>query len=426
MRKTLLLRLIAALMAFALIGAACGGGDDTDTDSGATSTTTDEATSDDSMDTADDASTTEVQPVDNEVASLQQTLTQKLGEHEYLAGIAVAMAVQNPDQPELFEAAAAALDENSKDLAGAIESIYGKEAGAQFLKLWRKHIGFFVAYTQAGGKGAEAAQAKKDLDGYRSDFGAFIEGATEGALPKSAVEDALKPHVETTLTAIDAVLGNNQENPFDVLYKAALHLSDVATALTGGIAQSQGIEGDAQAASAMLLRDLTALLNGHEYLAGSAVAMAVMQPDQPELFEAAAAALDENSVDLSKAIASVYGEAGGKQFLKLWRKHIGFFVAYTQAGGEGAAAQKAVKDLDGYRSDFGAFIEGATEGGLPKAAVEDALKPHVESTLKAIDGVLGKAEGNPFILLKEAAGHLPGVATALATAIVQQMPDKFI
>jgi hypothetical protein len=412
MRNALLLRLIAALMAFALIGAACGPGDETDTGSGATNTTTDDSS--------------ELQPVDAEVASLQQTLTQGLTEHEYLAGIAIAEAVINPDRPELFEAAAAALDENSKDLAAAISSIYGKTGGAQFLKLWRKHIGFFIAYMEAGGEGAAAKKAIKDLDGYRSDFGAFIEGATEGALPKSAVEDALKPHVNMTLATIDAVLGKSKANPFTELYAAAQHLPGVATALTGGIAQNQNIEGDPQAPSAQLQRDLTALLNGHEYLAGSAVALAVINPDSPELFEAAAAALDENSKDLAAAISSIYGKAGGAQFLKLWRKHIGFFIAYTEAGGEGAAAKKAVKDLDGYRSDFGAFIEGATEGGLPKAAVEDALKPHVESTLKAIDGVLGKAEGNPFILLKEAAGHLPGVATALATAIVQQMPDKFI
>ncbi len=230
MRQSLLLRLIAALMAFALIGAACGGGDDTNTDSGATSAADDTA-SDDS------ASTSEPQPVDAEVASLQQTLTQGLTEHEYLAGIAVAMAVMNPDQPELFEAAAAALDENSKDLAAAITSIYGEAGGDQFLKLWRKHIGFFVDYTVAGGEGAAAKKAVKDLDGYRSDFGAFIEGATEGGLPKAAVEDALKPHVESTLTAIDGVLGKAEGNPFVLLKEAAGHLPGVATALATAIVQ---------------------------------------------------------------------------------------------------------------------------------------------------------------------------------------------
>lgn len=422
MRNKLMVRLMAALMAFALIGAACGG-DDTSTDPGSTSATTDASPSDPMT---SDSPAGEPQPVDAEVASLQQTLTYQLTEHEYLAGIAVAMAVINGDQPELFEAAAAALDENSKDLAASIESIYGPEGGDQFLKLWRKHIGFFVSYTQAGGEGAQAKKAEKDLDGYRSDFGAFIESATEGALPKAAVADALKPHVEMTLDTIDTVLGKSEGNPFEKLYDAANHLSGVATALTGGIAQSQGIEGDPQAPSAQLQQVLTAQLNGHEYLAGSAVAMAVINSDSPELFEAAAAALDKNSIDLSKSIASVYGKAAGEQFLELWRKHIGFFVSYTQAGGEGPEAAKAVKQLDGYRTDFGAFIDAATEGGLPRDAVADALKPHVKSTLTAIDGVLGKQDGNPFVLLKDAAGHLPGVATALSTAIVQQMPDKFI
>ena len=421
MRNSLTLRLMGALLAFALIGAACGGGDDTNTDPGASSATTES-----SPDEMESETTSEPQPVDAEVASLQQTLTYKLTEHEYLAGIAVAMAVINSDQPELFEAAAAALDENSKDLAAAIESIYGKEGGDQFLKLWRKHIGFFVEYTQAGGKGPQAEKAKKNLEGYRADFGAFIESATDGALPKSAVADALKPHVDMTLDTIDTVLGNAKGNPFEKLYDAAQHLPSVATALTGGIAQSQGIEGDPQAPSAQLQQVLTSQLNGHEYLAGSAVAMAVINSDSPELFEAAAAALDKNSVDLSKSIASVYGEEGGDQFLKLWRKHIGFFVDYTQAGGEGPKAKQAEKDLDGYRNDFGAFIESATDGGLPKDAVADALKVHVQSTLAAIDGVLGKKDGNPFILLKDAAGHLPGIATVLSTAIVQQMPDKFI
>jgi hypothetical protein len=223
MRNAVLVRLLAALMAFALIGAACGPGDETDIGSGATNITTDDSS--------------EPQPVDAEVASLQQTLTQGLTEHEYLAGIAIAEAVINPDRPGLFEAAAAALDENSKDLAAAISSLYGKAGGAQFLKLWRKHIGFFIAYTEAGGEGAAAKKAVKDLDGYRSDFGAFIEGATEGGLPKAAVEDALKPHVESTLKAIDGVLGKAEGNPFILLKKAAGHLPAVATALATAIVQ---------------------------------------------------------------------------------------------------------------------------------------------------------------------------------------------
>ena len=420
MRKMLMLRLVAGLMAAMLFGVACASGESNEPASGSVGETSDP------MDASPEADASEPQAIDAPAAQLDQTLTYLLGEHEYLAGIAVAMGVSEGADSDQFAAAAEALDANSIDLSKAVASIYGEAGGKQFLKLWRAHIGFFVDYTLAGGEGAAAAKAKKDLDGYRNDFGAFIDSATSGSLPKDAVADALKPHVEATLTAIDTVLGKREGNPFVALKEAAHHMPMIANALAGGIADDQGLEGDVSAPSAALQSTLTHGLNEHEYLAGIAVAMGVMNgPDSPE-FSAAAEALDANSVDLSKAIASVYGEAGGKQFLKLWRAHIGFFVEYTLAGGEGAAAKEAKKALDGYRSDFGAFIESATEGGLSKQDVEAALEPHVDATLKAIDTVLGKKQGNPFLALKEAAHHMPMIASALAGAIVEQNPGDFI
>ena len=88
-------------------------------------------------------------------------------------------------------------------------------------------------------------------------------------------------------------------------------------------------------------------------------------------FEAAAGALDKNSVALSESIASVYGEEAGEAFLPLWRKHIGFFVDYTLgvATDDQAKADKAKEDLNAYRTDFGAFIEGANPN-LPAEAAD--------------------------------------------------------
>ena len=178
--------------------------------------------------------------------------------------------------------------------------------------------------------------------------------------------------------------------------------------------------------AATLTRDLTGLLVDHEYLAGLTVLMGVSEGADSAEYEAAAAALDKNSVELSEAIGSVYGDAGAEKFLSLWRAHIGFFVDYTLAKAEGneAGAKQALKKLDGYRSDFGAFIEGATEGGLSADAVADALKPHVTSTIAAIDSVVA-GDGKAFDKLRIAASHLPGIATALSGAIVAQFPDMF-
>ncbi len=179
-------------------------------------------------------------------------------------------------------------------------------------------------------------------------------------------------------------------------------------------------------AAATLTRDLTGLLADHEYLAGLAVVQGVTEGPDSAAFKAAAGALDVNSVQLSEAVGSVYGDAGAKQFLSLWRAHIGFFVDYTlaKASGDQAGIKEAKNKLDGYRNDFGAFIEGATEGGLPADAVADALKPHVTSTIAAIDSVIA-GDGKAFDKLRIAASHLPGIATALSGAIVAQFPDMF-
>jgi hypothetical protein len=97
-------------------------------------------------------------------------------------------------------------------------------------------------------------------------------------------------------------------------------------------------------------------------------------------FPAAAKALDNNSVALSKAIASVYGAKAGETFLNgkfMWRDHIKFFVDYTVATAKKnkAGQNKAVANLKQYTVTFGKFLAGAT--GLPKPAVQNDLLGHV-------------------------------------------------
>ena len=430
------IKLFALALAFSMVAAACSSGSSTETGSESSASApaeTEESTSMSSeTETEEEAAEAEAAPaVDTPAATLSRDLTGLLVDHEYLAGAAVLTAVQAGGDLEdpTFKAAAGSLDKNSKQLAGAIEGVYGAEAGKQFLDLWRAHIGFFVDYTlgKATGDKAMARKASKKLDGYRTDFGAFVEGATEGGLPADAVADALDPHVKATKDAIDSVVANDGK-AFDKLREAAGHMPAIARALAGGIAGQQGLEGEADDAASQLQSNLTGDLVDHEYLAGLAVLMAVQAEgdlNDPS-FKAAAGALDGNSKELSKTIASVYGKAGGKQFLDLWRAHIGFFVDYTlgKATGDKAMARKASKKLDGYRTDFGAFLEGATEGGLPADAVADALNPHVNATKAAIDSVVAN-DGKAFDKLRVAASHMPGIATAISGAVVGQFPDKF-
>jgi hypothetical protein len=91
-------------------------------------------------------------------------------------------------------------------------------------------------------------------------------------------------------------------------------------------------------------------------------------------FPAAAAALDTNSVAISKAIGSVYGPAAANTFLHgkfMWRAHIKFFVDYTVALAkhDKVGEAKAVAGLKQYTVTFGNFLATAT--GLPTLAVQN-------------------------------------------------------
>jgi hypothetical protein len=145
-------------------------------------------------------------------------------------------------------------------------------------------------------------------------------------------------------------------------------------------------------------------------------------------FEAIAAALDANSVELSEAIGSVYGEAAGEKFLDgeaLWRDHIGFFVDYTVAltKKDKAGQDKAVNDLMGYVEAFSAFLSDAT--GLPQTALRESITEHVTQLKGQIDAYAAGDYEQAYTLAREAYAHMVMTGDTLAGAIVKQSPEKF-
>lgn len=231
------LRLAAIASSVVLVLASCGGdGDTTATDSPqATETMAPDMTSSSmAHDTGDDMDAAMAGGASSAAATLRSVLTAQLQEHVYLAGIAVYNAVINPDA---FAASADVLDLNSQDLAGSIASVYGDDAGATFLELWRTHIGFFVDYTTAAVAGDAAGQqaAADDLTQYTQDFGAFLAAANPG-LTQEAVADLVGEHVATLVPAVDAIVAGDPATAFGSLKTAAGHMSVIAEALAGAIA----------------------------------------------------------------------------------------------------------------------------------------------------------------------------------------------
>lgn len=176
--------------------------------------------------------------------------------------------------------------------------------------------------------------------------------------------------------------------------------------------------------AADLRRSLNVLMSEHVFFSTNATAAALGGRDAE--FAAAAWALDANSIELSRAIGSVYGQKAGDTFLAGWRKHIRFFVDYTKgvATGDGAKRAKAVADLHAYAKELGAFLHSANPN-LPAGAVETLVRAHVAALTRAIDAQGAGKLMDAYKAIRMAGAHSHTIADPLAEAIVKQFPEKF-
>ena len=411
--------LLVVVVAAALGLVACGGDGDEDASQSPAPAQTGTTEMSDGM---SDIATT------SPAADLRVMLDTLLGEHALLA---VAATQKGLDGDKDFEAAAAALDANSVELSEAIGSLYGDEAAKQFLdgpSLWRDHIGFFVDYTVGVAKKDMAAQkeAVDNLTGYSGAFSGFLAGAT--GLPQEALQDGIQKHIGQLKGQLDAYAAGDYDEAYGFTRDAFTHMVMTGDTLAGAI-QEQSPDTfplePATMSAADLRVTLDRLLGEHAVLAMLATQKGLSGDAD---FEAIAGALDQNGVELSQAIGSVYGDEAADTFLNgpsLWRDHIKFFVDYTVALAkkDKAGQQEAVDNLTGYTGAFSGFLAQAT--GLPQDALQEGVTQHVMQLKGQLDAYAAGDYDEAYRLFREAYQHMVMTGDTLAGAIVEQNPDMF-
>jgi hypothetical protein len=359
-------------------------------------------------------------------ADLRTNLNALLGEHVLIAAVATSHALGGREAA--FKGAVGGLDANSIDISKAIGAVYGADAEKAFLPLWRKHIGFLVDYTTGAATKDKAKQDKavSDLVGYSQDFGAFLSSANPN-LPKGAVADLLKGHILILKDVVDAQAAGDWPKAYAATRSAYHHMQMIGDPLAAAIAKQfpNRFPGAPDAPAATLGTTLNTALREHAIIAAMATGSALGGREAE--FKAAANALDGNSIDIAKAIGSVYGADAEKAFLPLWRKHIGFAVDYTTglAAKDKAKQDKAVNDLVEYSDDFGAFLASANPN-LPKNTVAELVKGHILTLKDVVDAQAAREWPKVYANLRMAASHMAMIADPLGMAIAKQFPERFV
>ncbi|RLQ93111.1 copper amine oxidase [Falsibacillus albus] len=358
---------------------------------------------------------------------LRTTLDHLLTEHAYLAVEAMRKGAEGAKD---FDASAQALNANADDLAKAISSVYGDEAGKQFDTIWKNHIGYFVNYVKATGANDQAKkdEALKNLANYKNDFSKFLEKATGKRLEAASLAEGLQMHINQLIGAFDSYVAGDYDKAYKYEHEAMDHMGMVAKGLSNAITMQFPDKFNntmAVTPAADLRSTLNHLLTEHAGLAVSAMQNGL---DGSKDFQASADALAANTDALTKAISSVYGGDAGQQFKKMWSEHIGYFVDYTkaEAAGDQAKMDEAIKHLDNYRSEFSKFLGTATDGRVDPTEIANGLQTHVEQLTGALDNYKAGNYNKEYDQIREAYAHMLNPAKGLSAAFVDQFPDKFM
>jgi hypothetical protein len=164
---------------------------------------------------------------------LRITLDRLLGEHTYLAALAMRATLNEaPDRVSASEALAA----NSADLAAAIADIYGQAAGDAFGALWDRHVTSYFAYVAglADDDDAAVADALQQLRDYRRDFNSFVADANP-YLPDAALEDLLEAHTDHLVRQADAYASGDYEASHGLAREAYVHTAELSASLASAI-----------------------------------------------------------------------------------------------------------------------------------------------------------------------------------------------
>jgi hypothetical protein len=159
---------------------------------------------------------------------LRSQLGKLLAEHAVLIeDLTRAGAAGTPD----FTASGEMINGNTRDLAAAIDTLFGAAAARQFQSIWGDHVEQLVTYAQAGGDRARKDAARTAMTGIEKRLGAFLSGATGERIGADRLAKAIEQHDTMLMRHADAYAAKDYAGAHDVAYETYQAMFDLARLL---------------------------------------------------------------------------------------------------------------------------------------------------------------------------------------------------
>lgn len=347
-------------------------------------------------------------------AELGLQLQALLGQHSVLAADMMRGRIRN--DPDLAQAADAALGKNTEALGEAIGEMLGAQAKAEFTKLWAEHVTALFNYSRGLATGDQDVQYGSETEtvGYERELARVFAAASNGRLKQENAEAGLRMHVDH-LVKQAYEYAEQEYGEADQLYRQAYsHTFGLGKVLASSLlapAEARTLNTPAW----RLESELGRLLGEHAALLVAAMRAGVANnPD----FDEAAATVNGNTRDIAAAIDTLFGPAAAKSFQDLWADHIDYLMAYTAAAAkdDDAGRTAATAKLESFEQQMAAFLDSATEKRLSSATLANALSAHDASLIREVDAYASKDYQQAHELSYTMYQHMFGLAKRLAAA----------
>lgn len=278
--------------------------------------------------------------------------------------------------PGFVDAANDVLVRNVDELRVTLEPAIGEKPAERFSAQWSETTQQLFAYAQALRDDDDAARqgAREELDRSVATLAEVLSEATGGELAVDLARTKLQMQTDLLLFQIDAYDGHDHSQAYQLEREAFANMyplgAAIAAAATGRNPAATGTPPREEIASTLAM-----LLDEHVELSIDTVRAGTN--GAPE-FAAAAAALDANTADLRRTMATLLGARRARVFNQRWSRHIDLLMRYTVAVAEGDLTARTTlqRQLDDTMRGFGPALAKATGGRVGRRMVSNAMTAH--------------------------------------------------